>query len=265
VPPSPAAAVIRGKPSPVPFRPALPAAALLLLAACTPAPPGTDIWDPYEERNRGAHEINRQVDRLTAGENGQVALPAPVRRGIRNFALNMGGPSFVLNSALQGRVDRVVAHSFRFVINSTLGLGGIFDPATEMGVAARRTDFGETLHVWGVSEGAYLELPLIGPSTERDAAGFFIDFLIDPLNQLNPTEDAVRAVAARTTARVLARIGERADYSDFVDALIVESADSYTQSRLLYLQYRRFLLEGGARIDDFDPYDDPYLEDPYAQ
>lgn len=246
----------------MPFRPALSAAclALVLLAACTPAPPGVDIWDPHEDRNRAAHEINRGVDRLTAGEDGQIALPAPVRRGVRNFALNAGGPSFVLNSALQGRVDRVVAHSFRFLINSTLGIGGLFDVATEIGIEARRTDFGETLHVWGVPEGAYVELPLVGPSTERDAAGFFIDFLIDPLNQLDPTSRARQAVAARTTARVLARIGERADYSDFVDALITESADSYTQARLLYLQYRRFLLEGGARIDEFDPYEDLYAD-----
>ncbi len=232
----------------------------LALSACTPAPQGADIWDPWEERNRRAHAGNQQLDRLISGETGDRALPAPMRRGVANFAANAGAPADTLNSLLQGRLDMAVANAFRFVINTTFGLGGVFDIATGMGLDGRRTDFGETLHVWGAPEGAYLDLPVLGPSTERDAAGLLVDALIDPLNALGPAERARRAVAARTLARGLARIGDRAEYSDFVDALITESSDSYVQSRLLYLQYRRFLLEGEARIDDFDPYEDLYAD-----
>jgi phospholipid-binding lipoprotein MlaA len=246
----------------VPHLPALRAAALglvaLALAGCNPAPPGTEVWDPYEAENRRIHAANERLDGLVAGDNR--ALPAPVRRAVSNFADNAGGPADTLNGLLQGRIEAAGASAFRFLINTTFGIGGLFDVAGGMGLESRRTDFGETLHAWGAPEGAYLTLPLLGPSTERDAAGFAIDFLIDPLNFLSPTSRAVRAVTARTLARGIARIGDRADYSEFVDALIIESTDSYARARQFYLGYRRFLMEGGARIDDFDPYEDPYAE-----
>lgn len=232
------------------------------LAACSAAPPGTDIWDPYEAENRARHAANQGVDRLISGEEGGLAeaLPAQARRGVANFAANAGGPADTLNYLLQGRPGPAIEVTFRFLLNSTLGLGGLFDFAAAIGLERRRTDFGETLHVWGAPEGAYLELPLIGPSTERDALGLAVDFAIDPLNALRPPGLRNRAVAARTTARALARIGDRAEYSDFYEALIAESLDSYAQARLLYLQYRRFVLEGEARIDDFDPYEELYAD-----
>ena len=242
-------------------RPAWAMAAVLvagLLAACSPAPPGTEIWDPFEAENRERHTVNLELDAATTGRDGG-GLPAPVSRGIANFAANAGGPSDMLNHALQARPGRVVESTFRFLLNSTLGIGGLFDVATAIGVEGRRTDFGETLHVWGAPEGAYLVLPLIGPSTERDTAGAVVDLLIDPLNALRPGLRGP-AVGARTTARALARIGDRAAYSDAIDALVTESADSYAQARLLFLQSRRFQLDGVAAIDAFDPFEDPYLD-----
>lgn len=240
-----------------PLRAPLAGALLLALAACTPAPPGVDIWDPWEAENRARHEANQGVDRLIAGEGGGIAaaLPAPVYLGVSNFAANAGAPSDTLNYLLQGRIGHATESTFRFILNTTLGIGGLFDFAGAIGLEGRRTDFGETLHVWGVREGAYLELPFIGPATERDAAGYAVDLLIDPLNALRPGLRG-RAVGARTGARVAARIGDREAYSDFFDALIAESEDSYARARLLYLQYRRFQLEGTARIDDFDPYEE---------
>ena len=236
-------------------------AAALALAACTPAPPGVEVWDPYEAENRERHAANRGVDTLIAGGEGGLAgaIPPRAHRGIENFAANAGAPADTLNFLLQGRIEPAVATTFRFLLNSTLGIGGLFDFAGALGIEGRRTDFGETLFVWGAPEGAYLELPFIGPATERDAAGYAVDVLIDPLNALRPGVRG-RAVAARSGARVLARIGDRAEYSDFYEALIAESEDSYAQARLMYLQFRRFQLEGVARVDDFDPYDgfDPY-------
>ena len=240
-----------------PRLPVLAAAVAMLLAACSPAPPGPDIWDPFEAENRERHEANLSVDRLLIGEGGGT-LPGPLRRGTQNFAANAGAPSDTLNFVLQGRPGLAAESTFRFLLNSTVGIAGLFDVATALGLEGRRTDFGETLFVWGAPEGAYVVLPFLGPSTERDTLGLIVDAAIDPLNTLRPGALRNRAVAARTGARVAARIGDRAEYSEMFDALIGESADSYVQARLLYLQNRRFLLEGEARIDDFDPFEDLY-------
>lgn len=234
---------------------ALAAAVATLLAACSPAPPGADVWDPFEAENRARHDANLSVDRLLIGEGGGT-LPGPLRRGTQNFAANAGAPSDTLNFVLQGRPGLAAETTFRFLLNSTLGIAGLFDVATALGLEGRRTDFGETLFVWGAPEGAYVVLPFLGPATERDTLGLIVDAAIDPLNALRPGALRNRAVAARTGARVAARIGDRAEYSEMFDALIGESADSYVQARLLYLQNRRFQLEGEARIDDFDPFEE---------
>lgn len=233
---------------------------VLGLAACSPAPTGQDIWDPYEARNRRIHEANKSIDQAVFGgadasnsENGSG--PALLGTGVSNFAANLSLPRQVLNSLLQGRIDAAVENSFRLVLNSTLGVGGLFDPATGIGLPGRPTDFGETLHVWGFDEGAYLELPLLGPSTQRDAFGMVVDILIDPLAH---GKLAIRERNTVVGARLAARIGERTEYSSVVETTLYQSADSYAKARLLYLQNRRFVL--GATSDDelFDPYEDLY-------
>ncbi|MEY4306178.1 MAG: hypothetical protein RIT52_2353, partial [Pseudomonadota bacterium] len=131
-----------------------------------------------------------------------------------------------------------------------------FDLATAAGMPENDTDFGETLHVWGVGEGAYLEVPFMGPSTTRDLAGSVIDLAIDPLNHLNRTQ--VLGVAG---IKLASKIGDRGRYSELVDSILYESADSYAQARLLYLQNRRHQLGQTEDEADFvDPYEDPYAE-----
>ncbi len=250
-------------PRPIPMIPALrgplvAVAAAVGLAACTPAPPGVEFWDPYEERNRRVHERNQALDNrfFSGGSSGyERVVPAPARRGVSNFAANAGEPSNFVNALLQGRIDNAVANSFRFILNTTVGFGGLVDVADAMGIHPRRTDFGETLHVWGAPEGAYLELPVLGPSTERDLAGSVVDLVIDPLNHISPRKTRNRLFALRLGARTLSRIDDRAEYSDFYDALIGESAESYVQTRNTYLQFRRFRLEGIREEEVFDPYD----------
>jgi phospholipid-binding lipoprotein MlaA len=122
-----------------------------------------------------------------------------------------------------------------------------------MGVAGKKTDFGETLHVWGVGEGYYLELPLLGPSTARDALGEVVDSVINPIGVLLPKPE--RYVG--TLAKVASKIGDRARYSETVDSVLYDSADGYAQARLLYLQNRRYELGQTAGEDDFE---DPYAE-----
>lgn len=235
------------------------AAVLAALAACSPAPPGADIHDPYEVQNRRVHEANREIDRTflrgTSGTYGDV-IPEPVRRGLSNFSSNLDLPGDVVNNILQGRLEPAVQNTFRFVINTTVGIGGIFDPATSIGVAHDPTDFGETLHVWGAPEGAYLEVPFIGPSTERDLAGKVVDMALNPLNLVLESPEREYALGAK----VMSRFGDRYRYSDFIDSILYESADSYAQARLLYLQNRRYELGQEVEEEAYDPYEDIYAE-----
>lgn len=255
-----------------PLSPPLLATALAaMLAACTPAPTATGINDPYEAQNRRVHELNKSIDRAFVGTGAGVygkIVPEPVRRGIGNVAANLDLPRVVVNDLLQGNVEDALHNSFRFLVNSTFGLAGLADPATDMGLDERDTDFGETLHVWGAREGAYIELPVLGPSTERDAAGKVVDIALNPLRYVLD-EDERNAMLAIS---ILARFGDRNRFSETINSILYDSADSYAQARLLYLQNRRFELGGDEAATGYDPYadayDDPYAdpnEDPYAQ
>lgn len=234
-------------------------ALLVALAACSPAPAPDISIDPNEAQNREVHLANRDLDRIivrpTSNAYGTV-LPAPVRTGIGNFASNLGMPGMVLNNLLQLRIEDAGANTMRFLLNSTFGFAGLLDVATAAGLEERSTDFGETLYVWGAPEGNYIELPVVGPSTERHAVGRVIDTIIDPVNSVLPSPERGYA----TATGIAARFGDRYRFSDFVDNVLYESEDSYAQARLLYLQNRRFQLSGSSdqAPDYFDPYEDIY-------
>jgi phospholipid-binding lipoprotein MlaA len=247
----------------VPFASA-PAAALAMaasLAGCGPAPVAQGINDPDEAQNRQTHEFNRALDRAffrpASGAYGG-AIPEPVRQGVSNFAANLDLPGDVLNSIAQGRAGPAAENTLRFALNATVGIGGLFDPARALGLNGRPTDFGETLHVWGVAEGAYHELPLLGPSTDRDTVGALVDFALNPLRLALPRREANAAVVASFGST----LGDRYRFADTFDSILYESADSYAQTRLLYLQNRRFQLgqtaTDAAGEDFVDPYEDPY-------
>lgn len=229
------------------------------LAGCAQAPQVSGINDPYEAQNRRAHDFNKGLDRIilrpTSNAYGTI-VPGPVRDGVGNFATNLNQPGTFLNHVLQGDVEMAGHTFFRFAINTTLGIGGLFDPATSIGFPEKKTDFGQTLHAWGVAEGAYLEVPFVGPTTERDFTGQVFDVL------MNPTMLAVKGdqAAGATGARIASRFGDRYRYSDFVDSVLYESADSYAQARLLYLQNRRFELGQQDESDVYDPYEDPNIQ-----
>lgn len=234
-------------------------AGLALLTACTPASGPGDINDPFESRNREVHAANRALDRDLVRPVSQgygKVVPAPVRSGVENFAENLGLPGMVLNDLLQFQLEDALSNSARFLLNSTVGLAGLFDPASSIGMTERSSDFGETLHVWGFKEGAYIELPVLGPSTERDAIGKVVDVVLDPMGSVLTYPEA-EIVA---TTKVGDKLGDRYDHSDLVDSILYESADSYAQARILYLQNRRFELNGNEEPDYFDPYEDPYAE-----
>lgn len=232
-------------------------AILVTLSACTAGP---DPADPFEATNRQIHDFNKGVDSAILRPAGQAAnaLPAVLTEPVSNFADNVALPGMVLNGLLQGDIGGAASNTFRFLINSTWGLLGIADPASEIGLPEQETDFGETLAVWGVPEGAYVELPFLGPSTQRDAVGRIVDFVIDPLDRVGHQA----MLDYGTTARLAERAIRRGELGGTVDSILYESADSYAQTRLIYLQNRRYELGESAGDAYIDPYADTFV-DPY--
>jgi len=248
-----------------------------LLSACAGAPDANGINDPFEPTNRKIHGFNKGVDRALVGPaaKGYGIVPDPLKRAVSNVADTLDLPGDIANNLLQFRLADAGENSVRLLANLTFGLGGLIDFASHAGVEGKPTDFGETLHVWGVGEGPYIELPLAGPSTARDTVGIVADVVMNPVRLALPTKEA----NAATILKLFSRLGDRDRFSTTVDSLLYESADSYAQARLLYLQNRRFELgqtaTGAYASDDgfIDPYADgasadgfidPY-EDPYAQ
>ncbi len=234
--------------------------ALVGLAACAQQDPELGYADPFEQGNRQVHAFNKGVDTAFIRPSSQAygtVLPKPLRQGVSNIASNLGEPSNVINGVLQGRLENAVHNTVRFAFNSTIGLAGTFDVATAIGLEQRDTDFGETLHVWGAEEGAYLEVPLVGPTTERDLVGKVVDIVLNPVDTMFHKDVAT----VQTATNAGSRIGNRHDFTNTVDSILYDSADSYSQTRLTYLQSRRFKLNQHQAEDQyFDPYEDPYAE-----
>jgi phospholipid-binding lipoprotein MlaA len=236
-------------------------AVVTALTACSVAPPGTEVHDPYEAANRQIHDFNKGVDQALLRPASQVVnqVDPAFRERVSAFSDNVGLPGAVLNNILQGDIEGITKNTLRFVINSTVGVLGLFDPAGTIGIDEVETDFGETLAVWGIPEGAYVELPFFGPSTERDAVGRLVDIVIDPLDSVGSDPLSDYATASEVGDIII----DRGDFGDTIDSVLYESADSYAQSRLFYLQNRRFEL-GEAGGDAYvDPYGDAFV-DPYA-
>ncbi|TNJ47523.1 VacJ family lipoprotein [Phaeobacter sp. B1627] len=230
----------------------------VLTSACATQDPvaraNGEIFDPYETTNRSIHQFNKGLDRYAfrpASKGYVTIVPPDMVTAFGNFAENLSKPGDAVNYLLQGNIKGAGQALGRFVVNTIFGIGGLGDPATDFKMAPARTDFGETLHIWGAGEGAYVELPGFGPSTTRDAVGIFVDFFTNPLSQLenNPAEDL------DIPAKIVDQLGNRGTYSDTIDSILYESADSYAQSRQIYLQNRRFGLgqeDASAEIDPFE-------------
>lgn len=237
----------------------VPAALVLaaFLAACSADPGPGLVNDPFEAQNRRAHEFNRGLDRALVRPTSRgygAVVPAPLREMVANFADNLSLPGDVVNNILQGRPEPALSNTFRFAFNTVLGFGGLVDPAALLGVNRQEADFGGTLAAWGVRQGAYLELPVLGPSSERDAAGMVVDFFLDPLNlALDSPESHIG-----TATGAVSSIGDRYTFSETIDSILYDSADSYAQTRLFYLQNRRFELGDSTEDDIIDPYEDIY-------
>lgn len=230
-------------------------------------PPG-EAFDPYEANNRQVHAFNKRLDRALvrpASRGYSGSMPNGIETMVGRFAGNLSLPRSIVNNILQGNGSGASEDFLRLVVNTTVGVGGLFDPATAIGLPdATDADFGQTMHAWGIPQGAYVELPVLGPSTERAAVGRVVDIFTNPLSYWLDSPEAYYG----TAASAVSGLSNRGRYSDSVDSILYESADSYAQSRSLYLQNRRFKLGNGDDEAYLDPYDspdmDPY-EDPYDQ
>ncbi|MFC4668996.1 VacJ family lipoprotein [Seohaeicola nanhaiensis] len=255
-----------------PARLAIAAVLLALVSACTTPDRvmrgSGDVFDPYERTNRKIHALNVGLDRVAfrpASKGYVTIVPDPMVESFSNFADNLSMPKNMVNALLQGNPKLFGQALARFLMNTTIGFAGLADPATEFGLPTAQTDFGETLYVWGAQEGAYIELPVLGPSTERDAVGTFVDFFLNPIGYArNQPADNIT-----TYAEIVQRMGDRGKFADTVDSILYESEDSYAQARVIYLQNRRFELVGAGGETYADPYDDAFpddtYEDPYAE
>ncbi len=229
----------------------------MTVGACAKAPVPSGYDDPHQEQNRRTHGANIKLDQAlvspAADTYGQV-LPRPVRDTISVFSDNASLPGVVVNNILQGNIENAVHNSARFLFNSTLGLLGMFDIATDIGLEERDSDFGETLHVWGAPEGDYVVLPVFGPSTERDAVGIVADFVLNPLSLVLPVE--VEHLPKATW--VLSKFGDRYTFGDTIDEFYA-SEEGYELMKLYYLDSRRYEL--GIEVEDnelediYDAYD----------
>jgi phospholipid-binding lipoprotein MlaA len=240
-----------------------PLAALCLaagLSACatTQAAPSQDVFDPIEPVNRAVFSFNMFVDTWVlepVARAYRFATPEQVRRSVANFLANLRSPVIFANDALQGERERAGVTLGRFMINTTLGVAGLFDAATQFGYARHDEDFGQTLGSYGVPNGPYLMLPLLGPSNARDTVGRVGDYVINPLNQCCITTDE-RYVLLGTTA-----VSEREANIELLDDLRANSIDLYATIRTIYTQKRAADIRNGAAPTDQEGYEDIFKDE----
>jgi phospholipid-binding lipoprotein MlaA len=212
---------------------------LALLAACASGP-NANPRDPLEPFNRSMTDVNDAVDGAVLKPVATVyrdITPDPVRTGVNNFFQNLGDVWSFINATLQLRPREAAENFLRFNVNTVFGVAGLFDVASEMGLERTRLDFGQTLGRWGVPSGPYLVLPLFGPSSIRDAAGFSIESRGDLVQGLSD-------IPMRNSLYVLRAVETRANLLRATNLLEGAALDKYSFTRDLYLQRRE------SQIDD---------------
>jgi phospholipid-binding lipoprotein MlaA len=213
--------------------------------------PGTPpAYDPWERYNRGMHRFNNAVDRAIAkplATGYSKVVPRPVRLGVTNFFDNLRSPLTMVNQLLQGHPVYAVQTLGRFVMNTTLGIGGLFDPASAAKIPRRSEDFGQTLGVWGWRNSRYFELPFFGPRTVRDTFGLAGDVPLSPLRQID--DDTVRY-----GLQGLQLVDARAQLLS-LDALREQAPDEYALTRDAWLQRRNYQIsrDRHGHKDQTDP------------
>ena len=208
--------------------------------------------DPLEPMNRAIFGFNEVVDDAIlepVAEGYRYITPDPIEDSISNFFNNLGEINTIVNSALQLKLDKTISSSSRFVINSTVGVLGLFDVATTLGIDRHREDFGQTLGHYGISPGPYLVLPFFGPSSLRDAPGFYIDVLIE--KDISPIHTELHH-EERQIIQATNVIDTRANLLKATKILDTAAKDKYIFLRESYLQRRAKLVTDGKDVQDFE-------------
>ena len=205
-----------------------------------------EIYDPFEPVNRAIFSFNNVADRIVLEPiaKGYKKLPSPIQSGISNFLSNLRAPLVVVNQILQGQGENAVQSSGRFIVNSTVGVLGLFDVAEKMGLEEKKEDYGQTLATWGVGDGFYIVLPLFGPSNLRDTSGMVLTMLTDPINAYAVSEGEAWLVPMRTATNA---VDQRSQIIDEVNALRDNSIDYYAAVRSSYYQNRKAAINN---VDD---------------
>jgi len=232
-----------------------------LLGGCAsnmPREDGTVNTDPIEPTNRVAYSFNDTLDRnllIPIAQAYANITPDPIQAGVTNFFDNIAYLNVILNSFLQGKFNQSISDLFRFLFNSTLGIGGLFDVATDMGFQAHDEDFGQTLAVWGIPRGAYLYIPVVeGPNTVRNLPNIAAKWLLDPFTYLSGS--------VLFPISVLNMVNKRANFLDETSIRDEAALDPYSFTREAYLQQREFLIyDGNPPADGYDSMFDDFLDE----
>ncbi len=218
-----------------------------LLAGCATPPPRTDTADyqayeqqddPAEPTNRFFYAVNDKIDRYAfkpVAEGYVDITNITIRNHVGYFITNIAEPGRLVNFMFEGKPRDAGTSLVRFVVNSTVGIGGIFDPATKLGYQETDTDFGITLAEWGVPAGPYLYLPVFGPSGARDVSSFPVEFFLTPV-EVAPESEALNIFSYSETA--LRLVNTRAQYLQPIDQIEATALDPYATFRSLYRQVR---------------------------
>ncbi len=234
------------------------AAGLLGVAACATKPPASDADavaefrqnnDPYEPANRFSYNVTDKLDTYALRPVAQAyvyVLPQPVRGGIHNVLANLTSPVLFANDVAQTKPRRAGDTFMRFLINSSVGVLGVFDVASVWGYGPHDADFGETLALWGLPDGPYLFLPVLGPSGPRDATGYGVDIALDPFTYVPRGYGLLTLNWARYGVGV---VDARSRLLDDVASIKKTALDPYASIRSLYRQHRQSQIDA-ARDDD---------------
>jgi phospholipid-binding lipoprotein MlaA len=233
----------------------------LWLAGCASLPNNSkpDQRDPWERFNRATFKFNDALDRAVLRPTARAYVkvtPRVVRTGVSNFFSNLETTTTLVNDVLQGKMRAAGHDTARFLMNTTLGLGGLFDPATASGIDKNDEDFGQTLGKWGMSSGPYLMLPLLGPTTVRDGAGEAVDTFTEAPHYLE--DDSTRYLI--TAVEV---VDIRAGLLD-LDEQLKQSFDRYAFVRNAWLQRREYKVRDGAVEDSALEEEEDLSTDPAA-
>jgi phospholipid-binding lipoprotein MlaA len=232
----------------------------LSLCGCVTLPPNSQRspQDPWESWNRGVYKVNDKLDRAVAKPVTRAymkVVPRPLRTGVSNFFANLNTPTVLINDALQGKFRAAGSDLGRLILNTTIGLGGLLDPATSAGLDRNDEDFGQTLGKWGVHAGPFLEIPVLGPSDARDAPARVVDTFTNP-------QAYIGSVVIKYPLYGLYLIDTRQSLMSLDDTL-KHVYDPYAFIRDAYLQRRAYLVSDGKSNDE--PLVDPDTSEPDAE